>query len=91
MELLKLYNIVGVYCWDLFWLQEVGYIADKLVKAERRIAACPWDTEAWSILIRDAQVIHYLVTAYVYMYWCAVRYRSIGIFSFNKNMLEILT
>ncbi|XP_041351773.1 cleavage stimulation factor subunit 3-like [Gigantopelta aegis] len=36
--------------------EEVGYIADKLVKAERRIAACPWDTEAWSILIRDAQM-----------------------------------
>jgi len=33
-----------------------GYIADKLVKAEKRIQAFPYDTEAWSILIRDAQI-----------------------------------
>jgi len=36
--------------------QSSGYIADKLVKAEKRIAAFPYDTEAWSILIRDAQI-----------------------------------
>ena len=35
----------------------MGYIADKVVKAERRITSYPFDTEAWSILIRDAQVI----------------------------------
>ncbi|XP_071113458.1 cleavage stimulation factor subunit 3-like [Haliotis cracherodii] len=36
--------------------EEQGYIADKIVKAERRIKAYPSDTEAWSILIRDAQM-----------------------------------
>ncbi|PVD28191.1 hypothetical protein C0Q70_10777 [Pomacea canaliculata] len=36
--------------------EEVGYIADKIVKAEKRIKAYPYDTEAWSILIRDAQM-----------------------------------
>ncbi|KAI8772672.1 cleavage stimulation factor subunit 3-like [Biomphalaria glabrata] len=36
--------------------QGSGYIADKLVKAEKRIQAYPYDTEAWSILIRDAQI-----------------------------------
>jgi len=36
--------------------QSSGYIADKLVKAEKRIKAFPYDTEAWSILIRDAQI-----------------------------------
>lgn len=44
------------YIIFLFLLQEVGYIADKIVKAEKRIKASPYDTEAWSILIRDAQV-----------------------------------
>lgn len=34
----------------------MGYIPDKVVKAERRIATFPYDTEAWSVLIRDAQV-----------------------------------
>ena len=36
--------------------QEVGYIPDKVVKGEKRITAHPYDTEAWSVLIRDAQV-----------------------------------
>ncbi|KAK7478906.1 hypothetical protein BaRGS_00029887 [Batillaria attramentaria] len=36
--------------------EEVGYIADKIVKAEKRIQAYPYDTEAWSVLIRDAQM-----------------------------------
>ena len=35
----------------------MGYIPDKVVKAERRIASTSTDTEAWSVLIRDAQVI----------------------------------
>jgi len=35
----------------------MGYIPNKLVKAEKRITAYPYDTEAWSALIRDAQVI----------------------------------
>ncbi|ESO84817.1 hypothetical protein LOTGIDRAFT_236052 [Lottia gigantea] len=37
-------------------IEEQGYIADKLAKAEKRIKAFPYDTEAWSILIRDAQM-----------------------------------
>ncbi|KAL8606799.1 hypothetical protein ACOMHN_049628 [Nucella lapillus] len=36
--------------------EETGYIADKIVKAEKRIKAFPFDTEAWSVLIRDAQM-----------------------------------
>ncbi|KAK7107878.1 cleavage stimulation factor subunit 3-like [Littorina saxatilis] len=36
--------------------EETGYIADKIVKAEKRIKAYPYDTEAWSVLIRDAQM-----------------------------------
>uniref|UniRef100_A0A0B7AKE1 Suppressor of forked domain-containing protein n=1 Tax=Arion vulgaris TaxID=1028688 RepID=A0A0B7AKE1_9EUPU len=36
--------------------QGSGYIADKIVKAEKRIQVYPYDTEAWSILIRDAQI-----------------------------------
>ncbi|RUS90701.1 hypothetical protein EGW08_001505 [Elysia chlorotica] len=36
--------------------QGSGYIPDKIVKAEKRIQAYPFDTEAWSILIRDAQM-----------------------------------
>ena len=35
--------------------EEVGYIPDKVLKAERRTAGSPYDTEAWSVLIRDAQ------------------------------------
>lgn len=36
--------------------EEMGYIPDKVVKAERRIASASTDTEAWSVLIRDAQM-----------------------------------
>ncbi|KAL3882786.1 hypothetical protein ACJMK2_029149 [Sinanodonta woodiana] len=36
--------------------EEVGYVPDKVKKAEKRIEACPYDTEAWSVLIRDAQM-----------------------------------
>ena len=36
--------------------QEVAYVPTKLLKAEKRIAAHPFDMEAWSALIRDAQV-----------------------------------
>ncbi|XP_076467376.1 cleavage stimulation factor subunit 3-like [Babylonia areolata] len=36
--------------------EDTGYIADKIVKAEKRIKASPYDTEAWSVLIRDAQM-----------------------------------
>jgi cleavage stimulation factor subunit 3 len=36
--------------------EDMGYIPDKVVKAERRIANSPFDTEAWSVLIRDAQM-----------------------------------
>ena len=46
--------------------QESGYIADKIVKAEKRIKAYPYDTEAWSVLIRDAQV-HFIS---LYKDWC---------------------
>ncbi|ELT99142.1 hypothetical protein CAPTEDRAFT_164574 [Capitella teleta] len=35
--------------------EEVGYIPDKVVKAEKRITDHPYDLEAWSVLIRDAQ------------------------------------
>ena len=45
--------------------QGSGYIADKIKKAEKRIQAYPFDTEAWSILIRDAQV-NIFVNFYVY-------------------------
>ena len=41
-------------------LQEMGYIPNKLVKAEKRITVYPYDTEAWSALIRDAQVMFQL-------------------------------
>ncbi|KAJ8314582.1 hypothetical protein KUTeg_006732 [Tegillarca granosa] len=36
--------------------EQHGYIPDKLKKAEKRIAQFPHDTEAWSVLIRDAQM-----------------------------------
>ncbi|KAL5010433.1 hypothetical protein ScPMuIL_012738 [Solemya velum] len=36
--------------------KEQGYIPDKLKKAEKRIDAHPYDTEAWSVLIRDCQL-----------------------------------
>lgn len=36
--------------------EEIGYIPDKVKKAEKRISAYPYDTEAWSVLIRDAQM-----------------------------------
>lgn len=35
--------------------EEGNFVPDKLMRAEKRIAASPYDTEAWSILIRDAQ------------------------------------
>jgi cleavage stimulation factor subunit 3 len=34
---------------------DATYIPDKVAKAERRITEYPFDTEAWSILIRDCQ------------------------------------
>ena len=34
----------------------MGYVPDKMKKADKRILAHPYDTEAWSVLIRDAQV-----------------------------------
>jgi hypothetical protein len=52
------------YC-SLLVIQEGGYIPDKLVKAERLIAAYPYDTEAWSVLIRDCQVYYYFFIAYL--------------------------
>jgi hypothetical protein len=39
----------------LLFTQE-GFIADKVKKAEKRVDVSPHDTEAWSVLIRDAQV-----------------------------------
>lgn len=36
--------------------EQIGYIPDKLKKADKRIEAFPYDTEAWSVLIRDAQM-----------------------------------
>ena len=36
--------------------QEAGYVPDKLFKAHKRVAAYSYDIEAWSVLIRDAQV-----------------------------------
>ena len=48
--------LMTAVCNEQFQFQEVGYIPDKVVKAERRIAGSPFDTEAWSVLIRDAQV-----------------------------------
>lgn len=33
-----------------------GFIADKVKKAEKRVDVSPHDTEAWSVLIRDAQI-----------------------------------
>src|SRR6218665_2942859 len=36
--------------------QDGSLVSDKVLRAEKRIAAYPYDTEAWSILIRDAQV-----------------------------------
>ncbi|WAR09068.1 CSTF3-like protein [Mya arenaria] len=33
-----------------------GFIADKIKKAEKRVEVSPHDTEAWSVLIRDAQL-----------------------------------
>ncbi|CAD5125909.1 DgyrCDS14091 [Dimorphilus gyrociliatus] len=35
--------------------EEVGYIADKTVKAERRLGTSPYDVDAWNVLVRDAQ------------------------------------
>jgi len=37
-------------------LQDAGFKPEKIIKAERRITEYPCDTEAWSVLIRDAQV-----------------------------------
>jgi len=37
-------------------LQDAGFKPEKIIKAERRISEHLYDTEAWSVLIRDAQV-----------------------------------
>lgn len=36
--------------------KQEGFIADKVKKAEKRVEVSPHDTEAWSVLIRDAQI-----------------------------------
>ncbi|VDI01400.1 Hypothetical predicted protein [Mytilus galloprovincialis] len=36
--------------------EQVGYVPDKLKKAEKRIRTQSYDTEAWSVLIRDSQM-----------------------------------
>ena len=46
------YKTDGVF----FVFQEAGYVPDKLFKAHKRVAAYCYDIEAWSVLIRDAQV-----------------------------------
>ncbi|XP_069102785.1 cleavage stimulation factor subunit 3-like [Argopecten irradians] len=46
--------------------EQHGYIPDKLKKAEKRIEAHPYDTEAWSVLIRDAQMKTIEVARQVY-------------------------
>ncbi|CAH1799459.1 unnamed protein product [Owenia fusiformis] len=35
--------------------EDIGYIPNKLYKAEKRLEQFPYDTESWSVLIRDAQ------------------------------------
>ena len=52
---LNFFNINHIH-----FLQD-GFVADKVKKAEKRIEASPFDTEAWSILIRDAQVCIHIV------------------------------
>lgn len=34
----------------------MGYIPNKVQKAEKRMEVSPYDTEAWSVLVRDSQV-----------------------------------
>ena len=52
----------------------MGYVPDKLKKAEKRIRAQSYDTEAWSVLIRDSQVfvffhlLHYISILYYYYF-----------------------
>ncbi|VDP61086.1 unnamed protein product [Schistosoma mattheei] len=36
-------------------MQRRVYKMDKMQKAEERIKSNPWDIEAWSVLLRDAQ------------------------------------
>ena len=48
--------MIGIIVLTAFSYLQEGFIADKVKKAEKRIEASPFDTEAWSILIRDAQV-----------------------------------
>ena len=41
-------------------------MTEKTKKAEKRIEASPFDTEAWSILIRDAQVMVVLLSQLIF-------------------------
>lgn len=34
----------------------LGFINDRIKKAEKRLEQNPYDVEAWSIIVRDAQV-----------------------------------
>lgn len=41
---------------DLFPRQAAEYIPEKVKKAEKKLEENPYDLDAWSILIREAQV-----------------------------------
>ena len=45
----------------------LGFINDRIKKAEKRLEQNPYDVEAWSIIVRDAQVIilKYLLNVFI--------------------------
>lgn len=50
-------TITSICCFCFFFLiQAAEYVPEKVKKAEKKLEENPYDLDAWSILIREAQV-----------------------------------
>lgn len=66
--------------------EQQGYIPDKVKKAEKKLEIDPYDTDAWSILIKDAQKKP-INEARLLMEQCITRFPNAG--RYWKQFIEI--
>lgn len=50
------FNFFSFFLFILFFVKAAEYVPEKVKKAEKKLEDNPYDLDAWSILIREAQV-----------------------------------
>lgn len=51
-----IFKTITSVCYFFFPIQAAEYVPEKVKKAEKKLEENPYDLDAWSILIREAQV-----------------------------------